>query len=121
MFIGICSRSQVSVYRTIGPLVVLSVAPCSPRGGKSCILCFSIKSLRKSKFHLISCFCLPSGLLFVLFRHFSSQKTKRSSPTLATCETSQVLLAGVSGDFSRDSPVFAPPTDWPVSYDLKLS
>ena len=41
-----------------------------------------------------------------------------SSPALATCETSQVLLAGVSGG-SRGSPVFAPPTDWPVSYELK--
>ena len=30
-----------------------------------------------------------------------------SSPSLATsCETSQVLLAGVSGVFSRGSPVF---------------
>ena len=38
-----------------------------------------------------------------------------SSPALATCETSQVLLASVSGGFSRGSPVFAPPTDWPVS------
>ena len=42
-----------------------------------------------------------------------------SSPALATCETSQVLLAGVSGGFSRGSPVFAPPTDWPISYELK--
>ena len=42
-----------------------------------------------------------------------------SSPALATCETSQVLLAGVPGGFSRGSPVFAPPTDWPVSYELK--
>ena len=42
-----------------------------------------------------------------------------SSPALATSETSQVLLAGVSGGFSRGSPVFAPPTDWPVSYELK--
>ena len=42
-----------------------------------------------------------------------------SSPALATCETSQVLLAGVSGGFSRGSPVFAPPSDWPVSYELK--
>ena len=42
-----------------------------------------------------------------------------SGPALATCETSQVLLAGVSGGFSRGSPVFAPPTDWPVSYELK--
>ena len=38
---------------------------------------------------------------------------------LAICETSQVLLAGVSGGFSWGSPVFAPPTDWPVSYELK--
>ena len=29
-----------------------------------------------------------------------------SSPALATCETSQVLLAGVPGGFSRGSPVF---------------
>ena len=43
----------------------------------------------------------------------------RRTPALATCETSQVLLAGVSGGFSRGSPVFAPPTDWPVSYELK--
>ena len=42
-----------------------------------------------------------------------------SSSALATCETRQVLLAGVSGGFSRGSPVFAPPTDWPVSYELK--
>ena len=27
------------------------------------------------------------------------------------CETSHVLLAGVSGGFSRGTPVFAPPTD----------
>ena len=42
-----------------------------------------------------------------------------SSPALATCETSQVLLAGVSGVFSRGSPIFAPSTDWPISYELK--
>ena len=36
-----------------------------------------------------------------------------------SCETSQVLLAGVLGGFSRGSPVFAPPTNWPVSYQLK--
>ena len=42
-----------------------------------------------------------------------------SSPALAICETSQVLLSGVPGVFSRGSPVFAPPTDWPVSYELK--
>ena len=42
-----------------------------------------------------------------------------SSPALATYETSQVLLAGVSGGFSRGSPVFAPPTDWPVKRESK--
>ena len=36
-----------------------------------------------------------------------------------TCGTSQVLLAGVPGGFSPGTPVFAPPTDWPVSYELK--
>ena len=40
-------------------------------------------------------------------------------PALATVETSQVLLAGVSSSFSRGFPVFAPPTDWPISYELK--
>ena len=42
-----------------------------------------------------------------------------SNPVLATCETNQVLLAGVPGGFSRGSPVFAQPTDWHVSYELK--
>ena len=40
-------------------------------------------------------------------------------PALATCVTSQVLLAGVPGGFLGGSPVFAPPTDWPVSHELK--
>ena len=36
-----------------------------------------------------------------------------------TCETSQVLLTRVPGAFfSRGSPVFAPPTGCPVSYEL---
>ena len=52
---------------------------------------------------------------------FSVSYGEGSSILLATCETSQVLLAGVSGGFSRGSPVFAPPTDWPVSYELKKS
>ena len=50
--------------------------------------------------------------------HLTAVSGVGSSPVLATCETSQVLLAGVSGGFSRGSPVFAPPTDWPVSYEL---
>ena len=51
--------------------------------------------------------------------HLTAVSGVGSSPALATCETSQVPLAGVSGGFSRGSPVFAPPTDWPVSYELK--
>ena len=38
---------------------------------------------------------------------FTAVSAVGSSPTLATCETSQVLLAGVPGGFSRGSPVFA--------------
>ena len=37
-----------------------------------------------------------------------------SSPALATCETSQVLLAGVSGGLPGVLP-FRPPIDWLVS------
>ena len=57
-----------------------------------------------------------------------------SSPTLAKCETSQVLLAGVSAVFVRGSPerdvkrkVFGPkhrlcvPTNYVVSKSKKLS
>ena len=51
--------------------------------------------------------------------HLTAVSDVGSNPALATCETSQVLLAGVPGGFSRCSPVFAPPTDWPVSYELK--
>ena len=42
-----------------------------------------------------------------------------SSPTQGISETSQVLLAGGPGVFSRGSPVFTPPTDWPISYEMK--
>ena len=51
--------------------------------------------------------------------HLAAVSGVGSSPALATCETSQVLLTGVPSGFSRGSPVFAPPTDWPVSYELK--
>ena len=49
--------------------------------------------------------------------HLTAVSGVGSSP--ATCETSQVLFVGVSGAFSLGSPDFAPPTDWPVSYELK--
>ena len=41
--------------------------------------------------------------------HLTAVSGVGSSPALATCETSQVLLAGVSGCFSPGSPIFAPP------------
>ena len=59
------------------------------------------------------------SLLHLTFDHLTAVSGVGSSPALATCETSQVLLAGVSGGFSRGSPVFAPPYDWPVSCELK--
>ena len=43
-----------------------------------------------------------------------------SSPALATCETSQVLLAGVPGGFSQGSPVFVPPTDLHTAKDSHI-
>ena len=51
--------------------------------------------------------------------HLTAVSGVGSSPALATCETSQFLLAGVPGGFSPGSPVFAPPSDWTVSYELK--
>ena len=50
--------------------------------------------------------------------HLTAVSGVGTSPALATCETSHLLLAGVSGCFSRGSPVFAPPTDWSVSCEL---
>ena len=44
------------------------------------------------------------------FDHLYTVSDVGSSPRCARC-------AGVPGGFSQGSPVFAPPTDWPVSYD----
>ena len=41
-----------------------------------------------------------------LYLHLTAVSGVGSSPTLATCETTQVLLAGVPAGFSRGSPVF---------------
>ena len=38
-----------------------------------------------------------------------------SSPALATCETRQVLLVGVSGGFPGALPFRPPPIDWLIS------
>ena len=51
--------------------------------------------------------------------HLTAVSGMGSSLALATCETSQVLLVGVPGGFSRGSPVFDPPTDLPISNELK--
>ena len=55
----------------------------------------------------------------VASRVYKVKSTVYFNISLATCDTSQVLLAGVPGGFSRGSPAFALPTDWPVSYELK--
>ena len=51
------------------------------------------------------------ALFLNLLDHLTAVSGVGLSPALATCETSQGLLAGVSGGFSLGSPVFAPPTD----------
>ena len=48
------------------------------------------------------------------FDHLTAVSGVGSSPALATCETIQVLLAGVSGGFPVVLP-FRPPCDWLVS------
>ena len=58
------------------------------------------------------------------FDHLTVVSGVGSSSTQGTCETNQkkkkkVLLACVAGVFSRGSSVFAPPSDWFVSYELK--
>ena len=51
--------------------------------------------------------------------HLTAVTVVGSSPALTTCDTSQVLFEGVPGGVSRGFPVFAPLTDWSVSYKLK--
>ena len=48
------------------------------------------------------------------FDHLTAVSGKGSSPALATCETRQVLLAGVPGGFPGVLP-FRPCIDWLVS------
>ena len=54
------------------------------------------------------------SLYFSALNHLAAVSGVGSSPALATCETSQVLLAGVSGGFPGVLP-FRPPIDWLVS------
>ena len=87
---------------------------------------FSKLSMQLRIFKLISLATLTEWLRAMIFHycaesfdHLTPVSNVGSRPTRGTCQTSQVLLAGVSGGFSRGSPVFAPPSDWPVSYELK--
>ena len=52
-----------------------------------------------------------------LNHHLTAVSGVVSSPALATCES--VLHAVVPGGFCRGSPVSVPPTEWPVSYELR--
>ena len=45
------------------------------------------------------CTCVYCMLLRMTFDHLTAVSGVGSSPALATCETRQVLLAGVSGGF----------------------
>ena len=56
---------------------------------------------------------MVAGAGFRAFDHsiISPLWVRASLGTRVTCETSQILLAGVSGAFSRGTPAFAPATD----------
>ena len=56
---------------------------------------------------LLSHQCIFKSAVSKSLGHLIAVSGVGSSPALATCETSQVLLAGVPGGFSR----FPPPTD----------
>ena len=62
---------------------------------------------------------MAERLRALFLNHLTAVSGVGLSPALATCETSQVLLAGEPGGFSRGSLIFPPPSDWPVSYELK--
>ena len=47
------------------------------------------------------------GAVSLSLDHLTTVSGVGSSLALATCETSQVLLAGLLGGFSRGSPIFA--------------
>ena len=49
--------------------------------------------------------------VFKSLGHLTAVSGVGLSPTLATCETSRILLAGVPGGFYWGFPVFAPPPD----------
>ena len=67
-----------------------------------------VKSADISLLHLTRC-----------FDHLTALSGVGSSPIRGICETSQVLLADVPGGFSWGSSVFVPPTNRPVSCELK--
>ena len=66
--------------------------------------------------HSLFKYGIPLGLKSIVLTAVSGVG---SSPALATCETRQVLLAGVSGGFPGVLP-FRPPIDWLVSMSEKI-
>ena len=66
-------------------------------------------------------------MVFIFIKHFMITLNNsfiliavfgvRSRLTLA--HVRQMLLAGLPGGFSPGSPIFAPATDWTISYELK--
>ena len=85
--------------------------------GPEVIKLFSCSSQLSIKFKLAA--PMAERLRALFLNHLTAVSGVGLSPALATCETSQVLLAGVPGGFSWGYPIFAPPTEWPVSYELK--
>ena len=54
-----------------------------------------------------SCRAVKSAVSLKSLDHLTAVSGVGSNPALATCETSQILLADVPGGFSRGPPVFA--------------
>ena len=54
---------------------------------------------------------LTSVLLIIRSSHRCGFVPRTEHEFIHVCETSHVLLAGVSGGFSPGTPVYAPPTD----------
>ena len=57
------------------------------------------------------------------FDHLTTVSSVGLSPAWGTCDTSQVVLVGVLGGFSKGTPLFAPPISFgciSLDWDVKL-
>ena len=104
-YVCICLKSMTSIEKRLNPITKSFLGQPKETYTKS------------GNYNIASAAPVAERLRALLLNH--SIIGVGSCPALATCETSQVLLADVPGGFSRGSPVFVPPTDWPVSYELK--